>query len=302
MFASIKRIFKSGWQSFFRDGGLAGATIFILFLAISLATFIFLFQGVSQFLISMVEEKADIAIYFKPEVPEGEILTIEEELKKNPIVKEVKYVSKEEALTEFSQKHEENSVLISSLEEVGNNPFLPSLHIMAFEGGQYETIAKLFEASMFENLVEKVDYYQRKPIIEKIFSLTSTIDKVSFFLLMILGAIAVLVTFNTIRLAIYNFKEEIEIQRLVGASNWFIRGPFLVQGAISGIAAVLICLSIFSLAIWWLNPKIETFLGGFDLWQFFQNNLGIIILIQFATGTLLGIISSSLAIKKYLKI
>ncbi|PIR71440.1 MAG: hypothetical protein CO145_00450 [Candidatus Nealsonbacteria bacterium CG_4_9_14_3_um_filter_37_13] len=302
MFTSIKRIFKSGWQSFFRDGGLAAATVFILVLAISLATSLFLFRGLSQFLISSLEEKADISVYFKEEVPEIDILEVREELAKVPEVKEIKYVSREKALADFIQRHKDNPVLMASLEKVGRNPFLASLNIMASDVGQYQTIANFFEKLAFENLVEKVNYYQRKPVIERIFSLTSTINQAFLFLSVILAVVAILVTFNTIRLAIYNSGEEIKIQRLVGASNWFIRGPFLVQGAISGILAALICLLVFSLIIWGLSPKIEIFFPGLNIFQFFVSNFWQITLIQFATGILLGVISSTIATRRYLKV
>lgn len=302
MFTSLKRIIKSGWQSFFRDGGLALATVFILVLSISLATSLFLFRGLSQFLISALEEKADISVYFKEEALENEILEVKEELAKVPEVKEIKYVSKEKALADFIQRHQDNPVLMASLEEVGKNPFLASLNIMAQEASQYQTIIDFFENPQLKNLVEKVDYYQRKPIIEKIFSLTATANRVFLFLSIILAATAILVTFNTIRLAIYNSGEEIKIQRLVGASNWFIGGPFLVQGAISGIFAALISLLFFSLVVLGISPKIEIFLPGFNLFQFFVNNFWTIFLIQFATGISLGVISSFLATRRYLKV
>jgi len=302
MFTLLKRIFKSGWQSFFRDGGLAAATVFILVLAISLATSLFIFRGLSQFLISSLEEKADISVYFREEVSENDILEVKGELAKVPEVKEIKYVSKEKALADFIQKHKDNLVLMASLEEVGKNPFLASLNIMASEPGQYQAIANSFEGLALESLVEKVDYYQRKPVIEKIFSLTSAISQTFLFLSIILAAVAILVTFNTIRLAIYNSREEIKIQRLVGASNWFIRGPFLVQGAVAGIFAALVCLLVFSLAIWIFAPKIETFFSGLNIFQFFLTNFWQITLIQFSTGILLGVVSSTIATRKYLKV
>ncbi|MDI6603062.1 MAG: permease-like cell division protein FtsX [Patescibacteria group bacterium] len=302
MFTSLKRIFKLGWKSFFRDGGLAAATVFILVLAISLATSLFLFRELSQFLISALEEKADISVYFKEEVPEIDILEIKEELAKVSEVKEIKYVSKEKALAEFVQRHEKNPVLMASLEAVGRNPFLASLNIMALEPGYYQTIVNFFEKLGQENLVEKVDYYQRKPVIEAIFSLTSAINRAFLFLSVILAVLAILITFNTIRLAIYNSGEEIKIQRLVGASNWFIRGPFLVQGTISGIFAALICLLVFSLIIWGLSPKIETLFPSLNIFQFFVSNFWQITSIQFATGILLGVISSGLATRRYLKV
>jgi cell division transport system permease protein len=302
MFINLGRIFKLGWQDFSRDGGIAAATCFIMVMAILLASFLFLSKDVSQFLISSIQEKADISIYFKNSTLEEEILNLEKELTKIPEVKSIKYVSKEEALEEFIKRHKDNPVLIESLEEVGGNPFLAVLNIKAFEASQYQAVVNFLEGTGFENLIEKVDYYQRKPIIERIFSLTVGIKKAGWIISVVLAIVAILVTFNTIRLAILNQKEEIKIQRLVGASNWFIRGPFLVQGTISGFFAALISLLIFSFICWFISPKIEFLFSDLNIWKFFTENFFTIILIQIFTGILLGIISSTIAIRRYLKV
>ncbi len=302
MFISIKRIFKSGWLSFSRDGGLAAATCFIMLIPIFLATSLFLLKDVSQFLISTVQEKADISVYFKESASEEDILKVEEEIFKIPEVKNVNYVSKEEALEKFVQRHKDDPALMESLEEVGGNPFLAALNIKAFQAQQYQAVANFFEAETFENLIEKVDYYQRKPVIERIFAVTSGMEKAGWIIAIVLAIVAILVAFNTIRLAILNQKEEIKVQRLVGAGNWFIRGPFLVQGAISGILATIICLLIFTLICWFLSPKIEILFSGLNIWRYFTSNFFTIILIQLGTGIGLGVISSTIAIRKYLKV
>ncbi len=305
MFTLIKRIFKSGWQSFSRDGDIAAANIFIMTMTILLATSLFLLKDISQILISAIREKADISVYFKTVAQEEDILNIQEELSKIPEVKDVEYVSKEKALEDFVQRHKDDPVLMGSLEEVGGNPFLAALNIRAFEASQYQAVVNFLDATLapsYKDLIEKVDYYQRKPVIERIFALTSGTGKVGISLSIVLAIVAILVAFNTIRLAILNQAEEIKIQRLVGASNWFIRGPFLVQGAISGIISTLISFLIFTLICWFLGPKIEFLFSGLNVWKFFTGNFFTIILIQLSTGILLGAVSSSIAIRKYLKV
>jgi cell division transport system permease protein len=302
MWISLKRIFKMGWQSFCRDGGTVIANIFILVLTISLISSLFLSREVSQFLISKIEEKVDVSAYFKEEIQEDEIFRVREELSRMPEVKSVKYVSREEALEDFTKRHEDDPVLMKSLEEIGQNPFLASLNIRATESSQYESIVTFLGGADFEDLIEKVDYYQRKPVIERIFSITGSIEKFGLFLSIFLVLVSFLIVLNTIRLAIYNFREEIEIQRLVGASNWFIRGPFLVQGIIAGGLSALIALFIFILSCWALSPKIEFLFSDLNIWTYFTQNFFIILLIQLVTGIGLGIISSTIAIRKYLKI
>jgi cell division transport system permease protein len=302
MFTSLKRIFHSGWLNFSRDGGLVIANISILVMAISVITSLFIFRDVSQFLISSLREKVDISVYFKSEAPEEDILEAKKEIAEIPEVKEVEYVSPAKALEKFKERHKDNPVLMESLAEVGVNPFLASLNIRAFQAQQYQKITNFLEGSNFENIIEKVDYYQRKPVIERIFSLTSNLNMIGISLSIILAIIAILVAFNTIRLAIYNSREEIKIQRLVGASNWFIRGPFLVQGAIAGFSAFLISLLLFTLVCWIFGSRVEILFPGLNLFTFFIANFWIILLIQLVTGVGLGIVSSLIATKRYLEV
>ena len=225
MFISLKRIVKGGWIAFSRNIGLSIATIFVMVMVIFLITFLFLFNTASKILTSSIQEKVDISVYFKKEVLPERILEVKSDLAQIPDVKEVEYVSEGQALEKFIERHRDDPLLMESLTEVGENPFLTSLNIKAWQASQYEQVSKFLETSSYKNLIEKVDYYQRKPVIDKIFSITSAVNKIAFFLIVVLGLIAVLVALNTIRIAIYNSKEEIATMRLVGASNWFIRGP-----------------------------------------------------------------------------
>ena len=301
MFTLIKKIAKFGWQTFSRNLGPSLATIFIIFITLALITSLFLLREVSQFLIATLKEKTDISIYLKTESKEEEILGFKDEILKIPEVKNVEYVSREVAYEEFVQRHKDNPLLMESLVEVGN-PFLASLNIIAGDTINYEKLVNFLENSSFQNLIEKVDYHQRKPIIEMIFSITSNINRIGIVISLILAVISILVAFNTIRLAIYAQKEEIKIQRLVGASNWFIRGPFIIQGAISGIFAALIVILIFLPLLNFLSPKLETLMPDLNIFSYFISNFWTLLLIQLATGILLGVVSSILAIRKYLEI
>lgn len=301
-FSSLKRIIRSSWINFLRQGGLSFATCFILVMAILLITSLFLLKDATEFILSDLREKVDISVYFKKDSLEEDILKIRDEVAQIPEVKSVEYVSKEEALENFIQKHKDNPILIESLNELGDNPLLASLNIKAWQFNQYERVSNFLNDIQSDSLVEKVDYYQRKPIIERIASLTSGLRTTGILVSIILSIVAILITFNTIRLAIVNQKEEISIQRLVGASNWFIRGPFLVQGAISGIFSALISLAIFSLACWFSSPKISDLFSDLNLFNLFITNFWILLLIQLLTGIGLGVISSLIAIRRYLKV
>jgi cell division transport system permease protein len=300
MLVELKRIIKYGIKTMTRDGEFVFASILTLAIVIFLISSLFLFREISQILISFLKEKADISVYFKSETAEEEILKLKEEISKIPEVKKVNYISKEEALKEFEKRHKENPELMNALKEIGENPFLASLDIKAWQMTQYEDIVSFLQQK--EPLIEKIDYYQRKPLIERIFSLSSNLEKGGIIFSVFLTLVAIFVVFNTIRLSILNFKEEISIQRLVGASNWFIRGPFVVQGILSGIFSAFFSFLSLALFCWVLSPKVKILFDGLDIFQIFSEKILVIILIQFLVGIGLGVISSLIAIRRYLRV
>ena len=302
MFISFKRIAKFGWKGFSRSSGLSAATIFILVMTISLVTSLFILQGTAGYLTSILQERMDISVYFKEGLTEEDILEVKDELTQLPEVKEIEYVSKEDALLTFSKRHQDDIVIMESLAEVGGNPFFASLNVRAFEASQYAAISTLLDAAPFNDLITRVDYFEKKPVIERFSSITSSAYQTGLVFSLILGIIAFLLAFNQVRMAIYSSKEEIEVMRLVGASNWFIQGPFLIQGIIAGFLAALITFLIFSISLFFLAPNLENILAGFNMSTFITDNLGILFLIQIVTGVGLGVLSSFIAIRKYLKV
>lgn len=271
-------------------------------LTISLATSLFLFQKTSQVLTKTVEEKVDMYIYFNEELSSESILEIQDELSQISGIKKVEYISREEALQRFIDRHRDDRDLIESLEELGKNPLLSSLNIQAWEASQYAAISNYLDNSSFNDLIAKIDYQQKKSVIDRIASIGSGVKTGLMVSSIVLALVAVLVTFNTIKLAIYNSREEIETMRLVGASNSFISGPFLVQGIIVGSLASLTTLLIFSIGLFFLAPGLRLLLPGFNIFKYFLSNSLIIFSFQLAAGVGLGVVSSWLAIRKYLKV
>ncbi|MDD3072248.1 MAG: permease-like cell division protein FtsX [Candidatus Pacebacteria bacterium] len=296
----LKRAAKSAYNSFIRNLGLNLATMFVMFLVIIIITFLFLLNPVSQVLISNIEEKISVSVYFEEGVKEEEILTIKEETEKAINLKETEYISSEKALERFIERHKDNPVIMGSLAEIGMNPFLASLNIKALQMGQYEEISYFLENAPFSGLINKIDYQERRPVIEKIFSLTSSAKKAGSLTSVILGIIALLIGFGAIKSAIYNSKEEISIMRLVGASNWFIKAPFLIQGAIIGFLSAFLAFTLTFLFSFLFNARIEAFAPGVSMLAIFTSNIGMIILIQFGAGIVLGTVSSFVAVKRYL--
>jgi len=302
MLTSFKRIVKIGWKEFSRNMGLSIATLLIMVMVISLVTMLFLLNPVSDKIVSSIQEKVDVSVYFEELTTKDEVEAVRSEISRISEVKEAIYISKDQALQNFIDKHRDDPLLMESLTELGYNPFLDSINIRAWEPSQYSQVASLLETGEFKDIINKVDYHEREAIIGSVFTLSRGINSIGLFFSILFGIIAVLIAFNAVRIAINNSKEEISVMRLVGASNSFIRGPFLIQGVIIGFIAAIITFFITFGLSYGFDAKIQTFASEISIFGIFLSNLFLLLLIQLATGIGLGIISSYIAIRKYLKI
>lgn len=249
-----------------------------------------------------LKDKVDVSVYFNPTISEDQIFRVQRSLKMLDDVKGVEYVSQAEALVRFKDKHQDNATLLRSLDELETNPLQPSLNVKTYSASQYEAIVNFLEKGTFKDDIIKINYRQNKDLITRFSNMTKNIEYGAWIVTAILAFLAILVSFNTIRLAIYNWRNEIGVMKLVGASNWYVRGPFLVEGILYGISAALISLFVTFLIVYLLSPKVTIFFPGVNLWHFLNSNLISILLGQLVVGIFLGVISSAIAIRRYLEI
>jgi len=302
MFISLKRVLKTFWQGILRNKSLFFACVLMMTLSLLIFTATLIFRGVSFKLIEALKSKMDLILYFEKDMPEEDILKIREELLANPLISEINYISQEEALAIFKERNKTNPTLQKVLEELGENPLSASLNIRAKDSKNYQDIVNYIENSSFKDKLININLAENQKIIERINKFTKAFQLISFSVIIILVIISIIITFNTIRMAIHSLRQEIEIMQLVGASFWFIRGPFLIQGAFQGLISSVLALLILVPTILWLGPKIENFAPEIALSLYFWSNFGYIVIIQTCFGLFLGLISSFWAINKYLKI
>ena len=253
-------------------------------------------------IVASLQEKVDVTAYFKSEATEEEIGAIKEAVQGLSDVRGVEYVSKEDALDEFKSKHSGDVLIQESLAELDTNPLQASLNIEAVDPSKYATIVSYLEANKFRSLIDKINFYENEAVISRVQRISGGIQNWGFVLTMALAMVAVLVTFNTIRLTIFNQKQEIEIMRLVGGSNWHIKAPYLVEGGLYGVFAALISIVIFYPLIYLASPKVEVLMPNASLMGYFTANALQYVLLVFLGGMLLGIVSSTVAIRRFLKI
>jgi len=296
----FKKAFKNGWENFWRQGFLTFATSLVIFIAVILGTGLFFFQGGVSYLTQQIEDKIDISVTFNSGVERDTILGIRDNLLTLTQVKKVDYISSEDAYNAFVTAHEGDKYM-EALSLLGSNPFLPSLRIQTKQPSQYKEVSEYLAKDEYKSLISEVNDYKRGVMIEKLGEITKSVQLLGLSLTVFLSLIAVIVTFNTLRLSIYSQKEEIEIMRLVGAKNSFIRGPFLVQGGLCGFFASLISFMLLTIVLFALNTQMTTLFMGFDCLAFFKSNILIVMLLQLVVGLGLGLLSSYFAVRKYLR-
>ncbi len=231
----IKRIIKAGFINFWRNGWISLATILIMVITLFSIGSLFFSRAILGTILSQIQDKVDISIYFKTDTPEQDILSLKDSISKLAEVKSVDYTSAEQALEDFKERHKDNALITQSLEEIGENPLGAILNVNAKETFQYETVAKSLEAesnSPRGSGIDKINYFQNKKVIDRLSKILDSAKKLGAIASIILVIISILITFNTIRLAIYISREEIGVMRLVGASGKFVSGPFVIEGVI----------------------------------------------------------------------
>ena len=299
---SLKRIFKAGWEKFRRDKSSTSAALVVMVVVLMVVSFLFFLQGFSKYAVTSIKESIDISTYLKDGVSDEEVLALRQELLSIPEVENVEYITKERAMEFFVKKHEGDSLILDSLAAVGQNPLLASLNIRTKEPDQYEMVAEYLEDSQYSSAIDSIDYHDRAPVIVKLGKLMSGIKWGVVGISAVLSFVALLVSFNTVRLAIYNSKDEIEVMRLVGAGNWFIRGPFLVQGIIVGLFATFFTFLLLLPLLFFLSIRFQTLSSEFDVLSYFFANLLWLLLLLVGVGMGLGLASSFIATKRYLRI
>lgn len=298
---TLKRVLRSGYQSFRRNGWLSAATIMVMVLSLFVMGNLIFLSAFASTVIAEFKSKIDVSVYFASDAPEENILAVKHDLEAHPDVAEVSYVSRDTALELFRSQHKDEELIDQALDELGENPLQASLNIRAKNPEQYAAISEFLSAKKYP-VVEKINYFENRMVIDRLSAILNSVRGGGSALVLLLAAIAVLVSFNTIRMAIFTMREEIGIMRLVGATKWFIRGPFLVSGVLYGASAAALTMLVFFPLVWLVSPHFILLLPSFDLFKYFITNFVEFFAVLLGTGMLIGVTSSMLAVRKYLDV
>ncbi len=304
---TTKRIIKAGFVNFWRNGIVSFSAVFVMSIALFIITATLLTAAFFGTALKDLQGKVDINIYIETTAQESSILDLQSTLEKLPEVKTVSYFSREKVLEVFKKRHSGDYRILRSLEMIGENPLLAVLTVKAREPSQYEGIAAFLENKLelstkaMLSIVNKVDYVDNKDKIERLNNLIIGTKKLGSIFTIVMIMISVLITFNTIRLAIFTSREEIAVMRMVGGSNEYIRGPFVIEGILYGLMSGFLTLILFYPITYWLKNITKGFYGGIDLLHYFVANFVEIFFVVIFSGIALGAISSYLAVWRYLR-
>jgi len=302
----VKRVIKAGFINFWRNGWVSLATVLVVIITLfSIGSLIFA-KAILSSTLAQIQDKVDVSVYFKTDADEQDILALKSKLEKTGEVKSVEYISSEQALENFKERHKDNALIMQSLEELESNPLGAVLNVKAKETSQYESIAKSLEISSGlsaeTSIIDKINYYQNRVVIDRLTKILDSTKRLGIIISIILIIISLLVTFNTVRLAIYSSREEIGIMRLVGASGKFVSGPFVIEGIMHGIIASIVTMALFYPCTLWLGKMTQNFFGGINIFEYYVSNFVQLFLIILGTGIILGAISSFIAVRRYLRV
>ncbi len=281
---------------------LSVMTVLILVLMLLSINTLIIVRVLTDRSITSVKDQIDVSIYFDPAAPEEKITEVRDFVSGLPEVTEERYLSREEVLEEFKSTYSGNTEIIASLDELGTNPLGSTLIVKTREPRDYEKIIAALSVPEYEDIIEAKTFGDTETAIDRIETVTHQVERFTYALTALFAVIAFVIIFNTIRVAIYTQRAEIGIKRLVGATNWFISGPYILESLIFSVVSS----AITAVAVWFtlrfLDPYISVvFESSAILTTYFSSHILLLLGIQFGSVFLLTLISSLLAMRKYLR-
>ncbi|MEN9649776.1 MAG: hypothetical protein RL094_743 [Candidatus Parcubacteria bacterium] len=304
----IKRVVRAGFVSFWRNGYVSLASVLVMTVTLSVIASVMFIGALLGSTLEGIKDKVDINVYFVKSATEDDVRELQRTLQTLPQVALIGYTSREDALKQFRERHVSDSLTLSALDELSENPLGANLNVRAKDPSQYEQIVNYLQTRIDSDaannvkVIDRINYTQNKQAIDALSRIIDASRRLGAIVIGFFVLVSVLITFNTIRLAIYIFREEIAVMRLVGASEAFIRGPFVTVGLMYGFVSALVTLILLYPFTYWIGPLTLKMGTGLNLFEYYGGNFGQLFLIVTGAGLFLGAVSSYLAVKKYLKV
>lgn len=305
-FVTFSRILKGGLVNFSRNVWLAVAAIAVMVVALTVLLFALIANTTFNHTISTITDKIDVSVYLKDSVTEAQKQDLLTHLKSLENVKSVEYQSKEQVMQNYLEQNQGNKSLESAINTTGN-PLPATITVKPHDLDKMGEIKTYLSEPEVRKLQSNEASYSgdRKEAIDNISHATNTLREIGIVMIVFFTIVSILVIFNTIRMAIFNRRDEIRIMRLLGAKTWYIRGPVVVENIIYGIIAGLISVFLIDVVFISSHSALQaSSLGLLDISyadSFFRDKLAQLLTMQLMLGILVGALSSVIATRRYLK-
>ncbi len=297
------RTLKEGVRNFVRNGWLTFATINVMSISLYIMSITVLLVVGSKLAVQNIERDVSINVYFNSDVSESRIMDIKKILSGYDQIASVEYVSKNQALDELLSTVHNSPFITRAIEEIGENPLYASLVIKARNLDECDKIVTSISNSFFEKDINWINYERNKTDIKRLKELTGTVEKSGFALGILFLLVSILITFNTIRITIYAHRQELEIMRLVGASNMYIKLPHIFEGILYGLASSIVVMILLYATFQFLAPVLlQAVITRQVIMSFFFEYFFVTFFFVVISGMILGSLSSIIAIRRYLKV
>lgn len=303
---TFRRIIRTGFVNFLRNAWLSIAAMAVMLITLTIVLFSVIANATFSNTILQITDRIDISVYLKDEVTLDQRDKLLAELKASPNVRSVEYISKEEALTNYKKQNAENTDLLVAISQT-DNPLPASLQIKPNDVNRIGDIKTYLEQPEVKALQSDETSYSgdRKEAVDKITSATNFMRRAGVIGVLVFAIISMLIIFNTIQMAIFNRRDELTIMRLLGASTWFIRGPFVVESVMYGVISAIISIALLNGLFAVSSSTLQaTSLGLLDINyanRYFGDHFWTILTLQLAVGIFIGAASSTIATRRYLK-
>lgn len=301
------RIVHTGIVNFIRNASLAIAAMAVMVITLTIVLFSLIANATFENTIAQITNKIDVSVFLKDDVSDAQAKNFAAQIRKQPNVKNVQYFNKQQALQNYEQQNANNPDLIAAATEAGN-PIPATIQVKPKDLNKIQDIEAFLTQKQYAALqtTGSPSYNgDRKQAIDNITHATNILREIGVVAIAIFALVSALIIFNTIQMAIFNRRDELQIMRLLGASTWYIRGPFVVESAVYGLLSAVISVLIINSAFVASSGALQaSSLGLLDInyaSQYFGGHFWALLGLQLALGVVIGAASSIIATRRYLK-
>ncbi len=296
------KIIKLAFQNFFRNFWLSLTSIVIILLMLFTLTLLYSINVLGTQALDNIASRMDLGIYFKNNIDQNELNIFKSELENCDEIKEINYLSPEDALAQFKKKHQKDPIILNSIEELNENPLGAVISVKFRNPGKYQKTMRIVNQERYQSLIHDQNFYDYEELIKIFNKFNQKIYHVGLVVSGLFLIIAILVIFTAIKLGAISRKKEIRIMRLVGASSWFIRAPFLIEGSLYAIVAWILNIGLIWLFSIFIQPQIKNFLQmDFNLSLYLRTQSLEFWLTLLIFSIIVSVVASASAINKYTK-